>query len=443
VTADERARRERERLLAAERAARAAAERLQTTTAALAAAITPDQVSAVIAEATGAAVGADAVLVGTVGPAGAGAPDGPAVEARAARGYPDAWRAAAGSPLGAGSPLADAVRGGAPVYLASHADWESRYPALAAAHAAAGFEAAVALPCTADGRAVGGVALALRGPRAFGADDRALLLALAQQGATAFERAALYAEAEAARRRADEANRAKGEFLAVMSHELRTPLNAIGGYAELMELGLHGPVGPDQLHALDRIRRAQRHLLGLINGVLNYAKVDAGAVHYAVEAVPLDEVLASCEALVAPQARAKGIALRLGARGGAAAAPLVARADREKVQQVVLNLLSNAVKFTDAGGRIALDCEPAAAADGSAPAVRVRVSDTGCGIPADQLGRVFQPFIQVDARLTRTQEGTGLGLAISRDLARGMGGDLTAESTPGEGSTFTLVLPAA
>jgi signal transduction histidine kinase len=248
----------------------------------------------------------------------------------------------------------------------------------------------------------------------------------------AAERAAR-AEAEAARRRADEANRAKGEFLAVMSHELRTPLNAIGGYAELLEMGLHGPVTPEQRTALDRIQRSQRHLLGLINGVLNYAKVDAGAVHYALEEVRLDEVLATCEALVAPQARAKGLAL-----DRAACAPgVAARADREKVQQVVLNLLSNAVKFTRAGGRVTLAC----AADGGV--VRVRVVDTGRGIAADQLERVFQPFVQVDATLTRTHEGTGLGLAISRDLARGMGGDLTAESAAGVGSTFTLTLPAA
>jgi PAS domain S-box-containing protein len=429
VTAEQRAQQERERLLAAERAARAAAERLQTTTAALAAALTPDQVSAVIADAARAAVGADAAGVGTV------SADGRVLVYRAMRGFPDAWnRAYDGTRLDADSPLAEAVRTGAPVYLETPAEWEARFPALAAVHRAGGFEAAAALPCATDTRVVGGVALSFRGPRAFGADERALLLALAQQGAAAFERATLYAEAEAARRRADEANRAKGEFLAVMSHELRTPLNAIGGYAELMELGLHGPVTPEQLQALERVRRAQRHLLGLINGVLNYAKVDAGAVHYAVEEVPLDEVLAACASLMAPQVRAKGLALRQASR------PVRALADREKVQQVVLNLLSNAVKFTDAGGEVTLEGDAVA---GAAGLVRVRVADTGRGIPAGQLERVFQPFVQVDARLTRAHEGTGLGLAISRDLARGMGGDLAAESEPGRGSTFTLTLRAA
>ena len=167
--------------------------------------------------------------------------------------------------------------------------------------------------------------------------------------------------------------------------------------------------------------------------MLNYAKVDAGAVHYAVEDVPLDEVLRTCAALVSPQVRARGLSCTYDGCDPA----LRVRADRDKVQQVVLNLLSNAVKFTEPGGRVML----AGAGDAAGGAVRVTVADTGIGIAAEQLARVFAPFVQVDARLTRTREGTGLGLAISRDLARGMGGDLTAESTPGAGSTFTLTLP--
>jgi signal transduction histidine kinase len=251
--------------------------------------------------------------------------------------------------------------------------------------------------------------------------------------AAARERERLLTESEAARAEAEAANRAKSDFLAVMSHELRTPLNAIGGYAELLELGIHGPVTGEQRIALDRIRKSQQHLLGLVNDVLNYARVEAGAVYYRTDDVPLDEVLATCEALVAPQARARGLTLRY----DACAPGLRVRADREKLQQVVLNLLSNAVKFTEPGGRIDVRC----AVDEAA--VRVAVADTGIGIAAEELARVFEPFVQVDARLTRTREGTGLGLAISRDLARGMGGDLTVESTPGEGSTFTLTLPRA
>jgi signal transduction histidine kinase len=222
-----------------------------------------------------------------------------------------------------------------------------------------------------------------------------------------------------------------------MSHELRTPLNAIGGYAELLEMEVRGPLRPEQRADLERIQRSQRHLLGLINGVLNYARVDAGAVHYDVADVDLEEVLVTCEALVAPQVRANGLTLQHDACDPA----LRVRADREKVQQIVLNLLSNAVKFTDAGGRIEVSC--AAAAGAPHGEVRLTVGDTGRGIPADKLASIFEPFVQVDARLTRTQEGTGLGLAISRDLARGMSGDLTAESTLGVGSRFTLILPAA
>jgi signal transduction histidine kinase len=241
------------------------------------------------------------------------------------------------------------------------------------------------------------------------------------------------AEAESARRDAESANRGKSEFLAVMSHELRTPLNAIGGYTELIELGIRGPVTPEQRSDLARIQQSQRHLLGLINGVLNYARVEAGAVSYDVENVPLDEILTACEALVAPQVRARQLELRYTASPG-----VHVRADPDKVQQIVLNLLSNAVKFTEPGGSISLG-----ASDAGGSAVKVEVIDTGIGISVEQLARVFEPFVQVDATLTRTREGTGLGLAISRDLARGMGGDLAARSTLGAGSTFTLTLPRA
>ncbi len=243
----------------------------------------------------------------------------------------------------------------------------------------------------------------------------------------------LVADAQAARAEAEAANRAKSEFLAVMSHELRTPLNAIAGYAELIELGVRGPVTHAQREDLGRIQRSQRHLLGLINGVLNYARVEGGHVHYDVADVALQEVLATCESLVAPQVRAKGLTVDFSACDAAVGA----RADREKVQQVLLNLLSNSVKFTEPGGALTISC----GVEGER--AFVRVADTGRGIAPDQLERIFHPFVQVDARLTRTQEGTGLGLSISRDLARGMAGDLTAESEPGAGSVFTLTLPRA
>ena len=216
-----------------------------------------------------------------------------------------------------------------------------------------------------------------------------------------------------------------------MSHELRTPLNAIAGYAELMELGLHGPVSDEQRNALTRIQQSQRHLLGLINEVLNYARVDAGAVRYEIEMIEVADAFQAAAALVRPQADARQIALTIEELPAA----LLVRADREKTQQILLNLLSNAIKFTDAGGSIRMRAAPT---DGD---VVLEVQDTGIGIPPNKLPQIFEPFVQVDQRLTRRQEGVGLGLAISRDLARGMKGDLTVRSAEGEGSVFLLRLP--
>ncbi len=240
---------------------------------------------------------------------------------------------------------------------------------------------------------------------------------------------------EAARRLADveAANRTKSEFLAAMSHELRTPLNAIGGYADLIAMGLRGPVTPDQKADLEKIQRSQRHLLQIINDLLNFSRIEAGQMEYDTARVPLRGSVGGVIAMLEPQARAKDVAL--------AALPcpagLCAWADPVKVEQIVLNLCSNAVKFTEAGGRVEVGC----AADGARVAVTVR--DTGPGIPDDQTDRIFEPFVQLGRGLTTQHEGTGLGLAISRDLARAMGGDLTVRSRVGEGSAFTLTLPGA
>ena len=254
---------------------------------------------------------------------------------------------------------------------------------------------------------------------------------MGRQSALALERARLFEAERGARAEAEAANRAKFEFLTTMSHELRTPLNAIAGYVDLIDLEIRGPVTPQQREDLGRIRRSQTHLLGLINDVLNFARIETGHVSFAVEDVPVDELLAEVETLIAPQVGAKGLAYEHRRFDPAA----TVRADPEKVRQIVLNLLSNAVKFTPAGGRVTVSCE---AEDG---VVRIRVADTGIGIPGDKLGSIFEPFVQVNAGYTRTSEGTGLGLSISRDLARAMGGELAAESREGESSTFTLTLP--
>ena len=244
------------------------------------------------------------------------------------------------------------------------------------------------------------------------------------------ERKEILERERAARHQAEQANHAKSEFLAMMSHELRTPLNAIGGYAQLLEMGVRGPVTPEQREDLERIERSQRHLLGLINDVLNFAKLEAGRVQFVIDRVPMHDILLGVEALVLPQLRAKGLRYAADDWGD-----IAVHADEEKTRQVLINLLSNAIKFTPAGGEVRLVC----AVDDEW--VHITVSDSGVGIPADRLDAIFEPFVQVDRGLTSRQEGTGLGLAISRDLARHMGGDLTAISTAGAGSSFTLTLP--
>ncbi|MEO7512479.1 MAG: PAS domain-containing sensor histidine kinase [Gemmatimonadaceae bacterium] len=246
------------------------------------------------------------------------------------------------------------------------------------------------------------------------------------------ERERLLGSAESARADADAANAAKSAFLTVMSHELRTPLNAIGGYAQLLEMGIRGPVTEQQHHDLARIQMSQQHLLGLINGVLSFAKIDAGALTYSATDVSVDEVLKLCEALVAPDALARKVALSFPTPDSCH----VARADRDQFLQIMLNLIGNAIKFTEAGGSVSVECDM-----DTDRCMIVRVRDTGRGIVLADLDRVFHPFVQVDSTLTRTQPGTGLGLTISRALARGMGGELSLESVPGVGSTFTLRLP--
>jgi signal transduction histidine kinase len=230
---------------------------------------------------------------------------------------------------------------------------------------------------------------------------------------------------------ADEANKAKSNFLAVMSHELRTPLNAIGGYVQLIDMGVHGPVTDAQREALGRVDRSQRHLLRLINDVLNLSRIESGRVDYAIETVALSDVAASILPMVEPQIAAKNLRLTV-----AVPSDIAARADREKVQQILVNLLGNAIKFTGSGGSIRLE-----AGTLSPSIVFLRVIDTGRGIPAEMLEKIFEPFIQVDASKSRSAEGSGLGLAISRDLANGMGGDLRATSSLGAGSAFELTLP--
>ena len=359
--------------------------------------------------------------------------DGEHLEVLDAEGMPpdvaDEWRR---FPLSAPVPLAYVARTGESIFLESEADWKAHFPELAELAAGVGHAANAVVPLVIERRPVGALGIAFRTARRLDAEDRALAEILARQCALALERARLLAAERAARADADSANRMKTKFLATMSHECRTPLNAIAGYAELLDLGIHGPLTSEQRTDLSRIQHNVRHLLGLVGNVLSLLKLESGRSEYRITDVGLGAVLEFLDEATAPQIAARN--LRYEQR---CETELAVYADAEKLSQILLNLLSNAIKFTDVGGSITVRCS----ADDDR--VRIEVRDTGRGIPADQLERVFDPFVRVDQTLNRPTEGTGLGLAISRELARAMNGDLTATSRLGEGSAFTLVLPRA
>ena len=261
---------------------------------------------------------------------------------------------------------------------------------------------------------------------------------LAGRAAMAMDNARLYREAEKAREeavaavaRATFADRAKTDFLATMSHELRTPLNAIAGYAELLELGMRGPVSEQQREAIARIRRSQQHLLGIVNDVLTFAKTETGRIPIHVESTPVAVAIESAHFLVGPMFEANDI--RFSVRESDPGLSVIA--DRDRLQQILVNLFSNAAKFSSRGGAVTVTFE---ARD---HLVAIMIHDEGKGIDEKLHETIFEPFMQISAGLTRTAEGSGLGLAISRELARLMGGDVTVESQPAKGSTFTLTLP--
>lgn len=273
--------------------------------------------------------------------------------------------------------------------------------------------------------------------RRYGPDELALAEELAARAALALDHAILLDAERMARRQveealeeAEEASRAKSDFLAVMSHELRTPLNAIVGYGELLETEVSGPLNSGQRKHLARIRASAWHLLELIEKILNLSKIESGTVEFAWEAVAAGELAREAADLVRPEARGK----RLEVRVEGPEEPVTVATDRARLRQILLNLLTNAVKFTGEGV-VLLSYE--AAED----EVRFHVRDTGPGIPRDEQEAIFQAFARTGREGGR-KEGTGLGLAVSRRFARLMGGDVTVESAPGEGSVFTVHLPA-
>ena len=299
---------------------------------------------------------------------------------------------------------------------------ERHFPYLAAASPS--IEEALLVPFTVAGETVGTIwVIAHDETRRFDAEDLRLLESLGRFCGAAYA-------LSKARADADVANKAKSEFLAAMSHELRTPLNAIGGYAELLSLEVQGSMTPEQQVAVSRIRRSQQHLTGIISDILDFARIDAGQVELQMEDVGIDALLRDSEIMIGTQMMAKSLTYSY----GGADASLTVRADGERLQQIMLNLLVNAIKFTPAGGSIRVEC------CAGPESVSVQVCDSGVGISRDRQQAIFEPFVQVERRLTDTSRGVGLGLAISRTLATRMGGELTVKSAPGEGATFTLTL---
>ncbi len=301
-----------------------------------------------------------------------------------------------------------------------------------------GVAAYVGIPIVINGQVIGAFCAIDLVPHAWTEDEITVLRELAAVAVSEISLRAARAELERARAEAVAANRAKSDFLAGMSHDLRTPLNAIAGYAQLIELGVHGPVTEGQRDAAERIVRAQRHLLTLIDDILQFAKAESGQISIELTPMQVSDLWATLESLMSHQATEADIVFSciLEDVADAGGGVLMAVADFERVVQILVNLSSNAIKFTSRGGSVTVTGRRL----GSWAEILVR--DTGRGIAGEHIQQIFEAFVQVSGGLG-TSSGVGLGLATSRSLARRMGGDIIVESVPGEGSLFTLRLPAA
>ncbi|MHB8577250.1 MAG: GAF domain-containing sensor histidine kinase, partial [Dehalococcoidia bacterium] len=281
-----------------------------------------------------------------------------------------------------------------------------------------------------------GVLLANRtGARPYSDRQIALFETFAAQAAIAIENAHVFAELQAANHALAEADRYKSEFVANVSHELRTPLNAVIGYSEMLQEQATDLGQQEFLPDLDKINSAGKHLLSLINDILDLSKIEAGKVELFLEAFDVPALVREVQDVVRPLVAKNGNELRVDCAPDTGSM----RADLTKLRQTLLNLLSNAAKFTERGTiGLTVRREPSPAGDW----LTFAVSDTGIGMSEEQAEQLFQPFTQADASTTRRFGGTGLGLAISRHFARMMGGDISVASEPGAGSTFSVRLPA-
>ncbi|HET9983240.1 MAG TPA: ATP-binding protein [Longimicrobiales bacterium] len=403
---------------------------LQAATAALSRAVAPEDVIGNFLERAMAALGASGAGVAAL------SPDGREFVLLALRGMRPEYRERfARFPVDAPYPTRDVARTRRPVFLESFAEWARSYrrdqPGEVVEPEAD--RAWAALPLAVADRLLGVLALQFPSPRRFSRADRDFMGALASEFAQALERSRLYEAEQDARRRAEQASLSKSQFLAVMSHELRTPLTAVIGYADLLASETSGNLNPKQAEQVGRIRSSAWHLVSIIDEILTFARMEAGREQVRFERLDATHLARAASELLEPQARARGLELHADVPPG----PLWIRSDPGKVRQILLNLLGNAVKFTDEGG-VFLTLHP----EGD-EWLAFTVRDTGPGIDAAHLERIFEPFTQADQSATRLKGGTGLGLAVSRRLAHLLGGDVTVESTVGEGSTFTLRLPMA
>ena len=357
----------------------------------------------------------------------------PALRA-AARALEDRWKPRAGDRFGAPAILNRRDPVGVVRRVMSVVERSAESKETLEALRALGIGSLLTVPMEVHGGVLGAITFVGGVPRErFTPDEIELAEALALRSAVALDNARLYGEALDLKQQAQEGSRAKSEFLARMSHELRTPLNAIAGFVDIIDMGIHGPVTVNQKSDLSRIKASQEHLLFMINDILNYMTINRGRAKYDTTDLPVRDLIVKAVEMVESLLGAKNLTLA----ALHCSTDVWVRADAERMHQVLLNLLTNAAKYTPPGGMLGIECETVD------ETVSVTVWDTGIGVAEDRLESIFEPFVQELSGYSDRAGGVGLGLAISRELARAMGGNIIARSTPGEGSRFTLTLPRA